>query len=111
MSLASLYNIPRDKIGLDRFSFANQDQHNQIAERLAKFGVTVPSFLLDPIPLNTALGVWLYNHQAMHNAQNAALNILGNDLTDVDFRRLDQIAAWINIHASEHYQAAQLLGT
>lgn len=109
MSLASLYNIPRDRIGLNRFSFVNQDQHAQIRDRLAAAGLVLPFFVIDPIP-DGAIGVWAYNHQEMHNAQNAALGILGSDLTDIDINKADQLAAWISIHASEHYQAAQILG-
>ena len=108
--LASLFNIPSNKEQINEFSFANKDHHTQIAQALQRlYAVTLPVYLIDPIPLFSP-GVWLYNHQAMHDAQNAVLGIQGNDFTDLDFDKPDQLSNWIWLHANEHAQAAKLLG-
>lgn len=108
--LASLYNIPRDYQGLNQFSFANADHHTQVFNSiLSKYSINLTVYLIDPIPLNN-LGVWLYNHQQMHDLQNAVLGIAGNDFTDLDFSKPDESANWFYLHAIEHYQAAQALG-
>lgn len=108
--LASLYNIPQDTNGFNQFSFANVDQHRKIISAIrSKIGTQLTEYIIDPIPLFD-FPTWAYNHQLMHNAQNAVLGIVGNDLTTVDFSKPEQVANWISLHAFEHYQAAGILG-
>lgn len=108
--LAALYNSFSDQAGMSQFSFANNDQHTQIIEAIARrFNVALPTYILDPIPAN-APSNWLYTHQAVHNDMNGVLGIAGNDLSDVDFTDPQQVASWVWLHAQEHYQAAQILG-
>lgn len=108
--LAALYNIPSDPQTLARFSFHNADSHALAARAIhALTGLTLPEFVIDPIPPNDFPG-WLYNHQAMHNSVNGVLGLVGNDLSDVDPRKLDQLTYWVQIHASEHVQWADRLG-
>lgn len=109
MTLATLYNIPNDENSLAEFSFTNADEHTKIARAvLTNYAVTLPLFVLDPVPLFD-MGAWLYQHQQAHNQQNSVLGIAGNDLTDVDFTSPDQIANWIQLHVAEHIQAANIL--
>ena len=111
MGLPTLYNLPSTPETLDAFSFANMDEHRKIAAALlAQLTVDIALYPLDPMGLGQDLGNWLYNHQIVHNAQNAALGIAGNDLTTVDFTDISQLTNWIELHAGEHYQASQLLG-
>lgn len=109
MSIANLYNSPLDERALTQFSFSNQDEHFKIAAKIYRvFGINPQLYPLDPIPVFD-MGAWLHTHQQAHNQQNQILGIVGNDLTGLNFRRRDQIAAWTNIHAQEHYLAAQIL--
>lgn len=110
MALPTLLNQPQSLDDLSVFSFENNNSHVKIADGIRALAqVTLPFYVLDPIP-EKEIGTWLYNHQAAHNAQNAILGITGNDLTDVDFNKPDQLAAWIANHFDEHYQAHQILG-
>lgn len=110
MTVASLYNIPRDQKGMNQFSFANQDQHRQIIDRIsALYGKNLTEYVIDPIDISDP-GAFLYQHQQMHNDMDAVLGIAGNDFTDLDFRQVDQVTAWIQQHANEHYLAAAKLG-
>lgn len=111
MSLPDLYNIPHSQSELNIWSFANMNEHAKTAAALLRASppVVLPLYPLDPIPFGAGLGAWLYNHQTIHNAQNAALGIAGNDLTTLDFNDAGQVVNWIQLHASEHYQAAQIL--
>lgn len=109
MALATLYNVPSNGNEMNVFSFSNRDEHNKIAASfLANYGVTVPDFVLDPIPLFD-MGVWLQQHQVLHNIMNGVLGTNSNDLTDVNFRDPSQLSEWIWLHAQEHYQAGNLL--
>ena len=108
--LASLFNIPKDATALSQFSFANADEHTQInLGILQKYSIQMPVYVLDPIPADR--GNWLETHQNVHNLMNAVLGIVGNDLSDVDFKKPNELSSWIWLHAQEHYQAAKILGT
>lgn len=108
--IAALFNIPTDPATLLQFSFHNRDQHELVADKIRRnTGVSIPLFPIDPIVINDFEN-WLYTHQAMHNSVNAALNVAGNDLTNVDPEKPEQLAAWIRLHASEHVQWGNILG-
>lgn len=109
MALSTLYNVPRSTQDIQVFSFCNQDSHNLISRRFYQLlGVSLPVWLLDPIPTND-IATWARRHQEAHNTQNALLGITGNDLIDVDWQKEDQLANWIFMHAEEHYQAYSIL--
>lgn len=108
--LAQLYNLPTNDRKLAEFSFANSDHHTRIVSGVLKQkGISLPDYVLDPIAMFDVSNFFL-RHQDIHNRQNAALGIAGNDLSFVDFKNPNQLQAWIWLHASEHLQAAQILG-
>lgn len=110
MSIAALFNIPTDQITLSRFSFHNRDAHELVVDGIYKnTGVQLPQYPIDPIDRNDFQS-WLYTHQAMHNSINAALNLTGNDLTELDPDKPEQMSVWIQDHASEHLQWGKILG-
>ena len=111
MGLAAIYNVPDDARSLAHFAFINRMSHQSIAAAIftQTNGANIPLPVLDPIPLGNALRTWLVQHQQTHNQQNAILGILGNDLTDVDFTKPEQVSAWIKLHADEHTQAHNIL--
>lgn len=112
MSLATLLNVPSaaDARSLSEWSFSNQDQHRQIVDALAaQKNIVVQLYPLDPIPSYGLVG-WFQNHQQAHNDMANALNIALFDLSDVDFKDSEQLAAWVRLHFDMHQQAAQILG-
>lgn len=109
--LATLYNVFTDRAGLNQFSFANDDLHRRINVAIStQHNVNLPYYVLDPIPTNDGLRAWLRRHQDIHNQMDQLLGIVGNDLSDVDFNRPEQIASWVWLHAQEHFQANLKLG-
>lgn len=107
--VAALYNVPSTQGELEVWSFAHAAHHFDINRVIyLKTGITLASYVLDPFDPNNA-GIWLYQHQLMHQAQNAIIGIEGDDLLDVDMRDKDQFAGWIFLNGSEHYQAANAL--
>lgn len=110
MALAGLFNIPEDDVGLLRFSFSNADSHTRIIRAifLAR-NVNLETFPLDPINKQD-IKSWLRRHQTMHNDMNTFFGLSGDDLTDVDFEKREQLAEWIWIHAVEHRNAHFALG-
>jgi hypothetical protein len=107
--LATLFNVPATTEALQEFSFANQDQHVLISQRLFQTkGLHIQIYPLDPIPLANRT-FWLEIHQAAHDDFNGALGFAGNDLSDVDFNNKDQVEVWIRLHAIEHLAASNAL--
>lgn len=110
MSLPTLSNIPQTEQAFAEFSFSNYDEHRKIYAAIQRdFAISLQEYIIEPLPLFD-FSNWAYRHQLMHNLQNQVLGIAGNDLTSVDFSKPDQLAAFIWLHASEHYQAANILG-
>jgi hypothetical protein len=110
MAVGVLYMIPSNFETLAQWSFANQAHHLDIARVIfEKQNVRVDQFLLDPFnPYDPS--IWIYLHQQVHNQQNQALGIQGQDLTGVDFNDPDSLGDWVYVHANEHQQAATILG-
>lgn len=107
--IASLANVPTTDEERAEWSFAHMAHHRDIAEKiyvLAK--VALPEYILDPIDPNDT-GTWEYQHQLMHDNQNALLGIDGQDLTGIDWKNQNLLAAWIQLNFNEHYQASNEL--
>ena len=108
-AIAALYNVPSNTPEFEQWAFANMAHHRDIARVIYQLSaITLTEFSLDPFnPADP--GVWLYQHQLMHQNQNAVLGIDGYDLLDVDFTDQQQLAGWVYLHSSEHLQAANIL--
>ena len=109
-AIAALYNVPSTPEELNEWAFAHAAHHADIIRVLyQKLGVNLDQYVLDPIPKEST-GVWVYQHQIMHQQMDALLGIDGNDLSDVDFRDPNELAGWIYLNSSEHFQASNILG-
>lgn len=123
-SLASLWNYPSTPELLAAWTFNHAAVHADINRFIAlqyneagqpispgETGLVLPIYLLDPLDLNdaNAAATWAYQHQIMHNAQNAVLGIAGQDLLGIQWDDLEAMADWLQTHAYEHTQAAQIL--
>lgn len=110
MALALLYDMPADELGFAEWGFANSAHHLDIINEIFRTkGQLLPQFVLDPIPIDD-MGGWLEHHSIMHQNQNQVLGIAGHDLSELNWRDPRQFSAWIQQHADEHMQAAQILG-
>lgn len=111
MTVAALLNIPTDDDEMNDWSFAHAAHHRDcIRVTLAKKGIQLPDYILDPIDLEHGFGQWIYQHQILHDLQNAALGTAGYDLTDTNWQDQGQFAGWIQSNEAEHYQWATILG-
>src|SRR5215469_14163849 len=110
MPVPDLFNVPSDTVSLHRWSFAHASHHYVMVSALnAKFGATLPVFILDPFDPENA-EAWLYQHQQMHNNTENLTGVAGFDLTDVDFHNPEEFASWIGLNAQLHYNEATVLG-
>lgn len=107
--LASLYNVPGSDSERAEWAFAHMAHHRDI--NLAIYNlikVALPEYELDPINVDDT-GTWAYQHQLMHDNQNAILGITGQDLTDVNWKDPNLLSAFIFLNSSEHFQASNIL--
>ena len=107
--LADLYNVPLTDDERAQWAFAHMAHHrdiNRVIYQLTQ--VSLPEYALDPIDLGDT-GTWEYQHQIMHDNQNAILGIQGNDLTSVNWKDPNLLEGWIFLNRNEHYQAAAIL--
>lgn len=109
-AVAGLYNVPGTPSEWSQWAFINMAHHRDIFRLIyAQQSILLPEFILDPLNPDDP-GVWLYQHQRMHEDQNEALGIDGYNLVDVDLSDPEELAGWIYLHSSEHLQAANILG-
>lgn len=107
--LANLYNVPATDEERSQWSFSHMAHHRDINLRLyTLLKIALPEYILDPINPEDD-GTWEYQHQLMHDNQNQLLGIDGQDLTSVDWKNQNLLAAWIFLNANEHFQAANIL--
>ena len=109
-AIAALYNVPSTDSEFNSWAFAHAAHHRDIARVIYEVtGTQLPEFVLDPMdPENSQ--IWIYQHQLMHQNQDAILGIAGYDLLEVDWQDDGQRAAWVLLNANEHLQAANILG-
>lgn len=113
MPVGNIFNVPNieDPESFNVWAFAHMDHHRSINRAIySSLLVALPEFSLDPIPLGDDSGAWMYQHQTMHNNQNAILGISGFDISEVKWRDKSLLEGWVWLHAQEHYQASQILG-
>ena len=110
MSIASLFQAPRNPQEFAEWSFANMAHHRDVFAAIYRLGgIQLEEFAIDPIDSND-VSLWLYQHQAMHDQQNAVTGIAGYNLTGVDWSDPEDLRAWISQHADEHFRIATVLG-
>ncbi len=66
-------------------------------------------FQLSPVNPDD-LGMWLYQHQTMHNQINAVLGTSGFNLLSLDWSDPDQFEEWLNQNGDEHTRICSALG-
>ena len=111
--ILELLDLPQDKDAWASWAFSHAAAHRDIIRVVFETrGVSITEYPLDPISppgLGNTLDLWLGQHQAMHQQQNAVMGIEGHDLLQLDPTDPESITAWINDHFVEHEQIARLL--
>lgn len=107
--IAGIFNVPTTPDELSTWASVHARHHQDILNYIYRTGgISLDQYVLEPInPANTA--VWDYQHQIMHQQMDAILSISGYDLTGVNFNNKEDLAAWIRLNATEHYEADAVL--
>src|SRR4051812_45578412 len=105
-AIAALFNVPSNRAELEMWAFAHASHHRDINRQIYdSTGLALIESILDPINPSDQ-GVWLHQHQQMHDQFEPVLGIAGYDLLDVDWQDPNELAGWILLNASTHMQAA-----
>lgn len=108
-AIAALYNVPSTLSEMNSWAFAHAAHHRDINRVIYQLvGTVLAENILDPLNPND-IGVWLYQHQLMHDQFESVLGIAGYDLLDVDWQDPAELAGWIHLNADSHQQAANIL--
>lgn len=113
MTVAALFNVPTTPDQLANWAFAHMSHHRDIIRVIyERTGVALPEYALDPVSpaVGGASFDWERLHQSMHAQMDTLLGIAGYNLLGVDWKNENRLAAWIQLNASEHRQAGDLLG-
>lgn len=109
MSLPFLYSVPSDADSWKAWSFNHAANHYDMVFAVQQQkNQNLAQYLLDPIDPDN-IGMWLYNHQVMHNQVNAALGTQGFNLLGLDWQDPEQFQNWLNLNATEHQQICSKL--
>ncbi len=108
-AVADLYNVPSSDAERAQWAFAHMAHHRDINRRIYELvKVSLPDYILDPINVDDT-GDWEYQHQVMHDNQNALLGINGYDLSEVQWKDQAILAGWVFLNSYEHQRAADIL--
>lgn len=113
MSVAALFNVPTTDEQIQQWAFAHMAHHRDIIRVIYQdFSIALPEYALDPITPNQAGEEynWERLHQTMHSQMDAILGIAPYNLLGLDWSNENKLAAWIQLNASEHRQAGDILG-
>ena len=110
MGLPNILTPPGGESGWSEYWFQHFQDHLEILEAIQKqYNVKLTEYLIDPWLDSDKEGI-LERHQQYHSDMNAALKLAGNDLSDVDFKKGNELKAWIYLNYFEHSNARQTLG-
>lgn len=109
MPVQDLQSVPDTEHSLWRWSYAHRIEHLRIRDRIqALGGPNLIDYQIEPINTNDLTG-WLERHQALHADMTLATNVQSVDLQTVDFKKKDELKAWIEIHYREHFDVNSVL--
>lgn len=92
------------------FWWNNWIDHQEIQQAIQKV-TTINDTIYVIIPWNQdGADALLEKHQQYHNDMNDALNLGGQDLSNIDFKNPAAIQQWAWLHYQEHLAAHEALG-
>lgn len=104
MSFASLFTMPETLADWAEWTFSNRADHDEIIALIQqKKGIRIDKWIIEPVTEQNKIN-FLLGHQAMHDAEAAALGVDGQNFLGED------IAGWHWDHAEQHRRERTALG-
>ena len=109
MSLPALYAFPGSAEDWKAWTFNHAANHYDWLNAPKAAGQNLAQYPLDISDFSN-MGMWIYQHQIMHNQVNALLKTQGFDLQTLDWQDPDQLRDWLNLNGNEHVRISAALG-
>ena len=109
MGLPDLYFPPQGASGWQEYWFNHFQDHLEIIQAIQKAtNIKLTEYIIDPWSDGDKEGI-LERHQQYHNDYEPILGIAGNDLTDVDIKKENEVKSWIYLNYQSHLAAHTIL--
>lgn len=109
MALAALQNYPTDPTEFAEWAHAHAAHHADILRRIFEvYGESLTSYVLDPMDPEDMV-TWSTNHRIMHREMNELLEIVGGDISDLDWRNPSGAEIWLQRNWINHAIVGQIL--
>ena len=110
MSIANIFNNSETPLELAQWSTLHMILHRNLnLAVLHQHNILLPEFVLDPFdPL--APGVWLLNHQTMHDNIDNIIGLPSYNLLDLNWADPEARQDWLDTHALQMQQETNVLG-
>jgi len=108
MGLPDIYYPPPGDDGWREYWFNHYNDHLEIVQAIQKRGVPLTVYIINPWDSDDKDSI-LERHQQFHNDMDQVLGIAGNDLSTLDFKKQNEVQAWIQLNYQEHLSAHTIL--
>ena len=102
MPLPYILDVPPESTGWQEWIFNHARDHQEIIGAiLTQKGKQLVTYNLDQMNPDDPT-VWLEAHQQAHNDMNLVMGIAGNDIETLDFKKPNEVKAWLWLNYQEH---------
>jgi hypothetical protein len=109
VGLPDLYYPPPGEAGWREYWFNHWIDHQDIVQAIQEAtGVQLQMYIIDPWVNSDKDGI-LERHQQYHDDMDAVLGIAGNDLSEIDFQKPNEVKSWVYLNYQEHLSAHSAL--
>lgn len=110
MPLPHVLYPPSGPGGMKAWLFWHWQHHQAVVDAIkAKYGIILPTYVIDPMPDNDLSG-WALRHQGYHSDVNSILGVDGIDLQSTDLGKEDERDKWLWSNLQEHRAWGSELG-
>lgn len=102
MPLPYILDVPPVETGWQEWVFNHARDHQEIIDAVrVKKNIILPYYNLDQFNPDSPT-VWLEAHQQAHSDMNVIFGIAGNDIESLDFKKPNEVQAWLWLNFQEH---------
>lgn len=109
MALPYILKPPVAETGWQEWLFHHARDHEEIIDAVrSQFNIILPTYNLDQF-LTDDQSVWMQVHQQSHSDMNRLFGIGGSDLEVLDWKKPNEVDAWMWLNFNEHQGVRSIL--
>ena len=109
MGLPQILTPPPGDAGWREYWFQHYQDHLDIVQKLQSLGIPLTVYAIYPW-FDPGKDTILELHQQYHDDMNLALGTSGSDLSELDFKKPNEVESWAWLNYLEHQAVHQSLG-